>query len=93
MTRLHKFYFFLWKIKAYFKGVAVGKFAYVYSEGKEKYIKGVITSLNGVSVSNTKYGFDIGLQLFEPTQGYDSRYYSWGSFNLDSIHKRKKYYD
>ena len=91
MTRLHRFYFFWWKIWMYLNGIKPGAFFLEYSESKGRNIKGVVTSLNGESVSKKDFGFDIYIDWLEPLQGYDTRYYSSGAYSYkDVINKLRK---
>lgn len=90
MTTKHKLYFYFWKIYQRIKGFKVGTIVKIYSSSKNKYIKGCITSISGDSITNSIYDFYFGVNLFEPIQGDDSRYYMWGSyhpndFNYNSI--------
>lgn len=85
MTRLHRFYFFWWKIWMYLNGITPGTFFLEYSEEKGRNIKGVVTSLNGESVTTKKFGFDIYIDWLEPLKGFDSRYYSCGSYSYKDV--------
>ena len=85
MTRLHGIYFFFWKLKLYFLGIKKGTFVKTFSEDKSKFIKGVVTSLNGDSITSTKYSFDISVNWLEPLQGNDSRYYNVGHYTEKQV--------
>lgn len=80
MTRKHSLYFYFWKIYQRLRGFRVGTIVKIYSQSKKKYIKGCITSISGDSITNNKYEFYFGVNLFEPIQDNDSRYYNWGSY-------------
>jgi hypothetical protein len=64
----------------YFLGYRKGAFVKIYAHDKGKYVKGVVTQLIGVSVTRSKYAFDIDVQLFEPVQGNDARFFSRGTY-------------
>lgn len=76
MTRLHKLFFFFWKIKMRILGYGKGALVKVYSEDKNKWIKGAVTGLVGCSVTRKKYDFSLQVQFFEPSQGNDARFFS-----------------
>ena len=80
MTLKHSIYFFIWKAYAYLIGIRKGIFVKCYSDEKNKTIQGVITQINGNSVSDNKWSEDIQIQWFEPMQGNDSRFYSSGGY-------------
>lgn len=91
MTKKHRIYFFFWKLWMRFNGIKVGTFFEEYSHQKNKYIKGVVTSLSGCSITTKKFGFDINISWLEPCRGFDSRYFTSGSYSYkDTIKKLKK---
>lgn len=85
MTNKHRIYFFFWKIWVRLQGFKVGTIVKVYSEEKSKFIKGCVTSIGGDSIDDLKHCFYIGVNFFEPTQDFDSRLYSWGSYNPNNF--------
>ena len=91
MIRLHRIYFFFWKLIMRSKGIKIGTFFVEYSEQKHKDIKGVVTSLSGDSITKNKFGFDININWLEPLEGYDSRCYTFGSYRYkDTVKKLRK---
>ena len=88
MTKKHRIYFFFYKIWCYVNFIFPGRFVYTYSQEKEKFIKGVVTSFEGESVTRDNFGFDIGINWLEPIQGFDTRYYTWGGYSLKSFFQK-----
>jgi len=88
MTKKHRFYFIVWKIKVFFLGIRRGTFVSTYSVEKNKYIAGVIDNLAGESITDKEYGFDIYISWLEPLQGYDSRLYNCGSYSLKDFEEK-----
>lgn len=76
MTKLHKIFFFFWKLKVWILGLRKGALVKVYSEDKNKWIKGAITGIVGCSVTRSKYDFSFQISFFEPIQGNDARFFS-----------------
>lgn len=87
MTRKHRFYFFLWKLRMAILGIEEGVTVWVYSTNKGKHIRGTITNLTGESITSKDYGFDIQIEFDEPIQGNDQRYFTSGSYNHNKITK------
>ena len=67
------------------RGIRPGTFLYVYSEDKGKWIKSVVTGLYGDSISHESAGFSVMIHHLEPVQGFDSRFYSSGSYSYKDI--------
>lgn len=88
MTKKHYLFFLIWKIKMYLKGYKKGTFVKVWSEEKNKFIKGVVLSLSGDSVTKKNFGFDVNVKFLEPVVGHDSRFYSYGSYSSKEIGKK-----
>jgi len=84
----HQIYFVFFKIWCHLNLIYKGRFVYYYSEEKEKWIKGVVTSFEGVSVTRKIFGFEIGVNWLEPLQGYNSKAYTWGAYDLKSYKKK-----
>ena len=80
MTLKHTILFWFWKHYQELRGLRVGTIVKIHSQEKDKYIKGCISLISGDSISDIKYDFYFGINLFEPIQGNDSRYYNWGSY-------------
>jgi hypothetical protein len=80
MTKKHYILFLIWKFYQRLKGFKVGTIVKVYSEEKQKYIKGCITTIQGDSITDDKYDFYFGINFFEPHKGNVSDYYMWGSY-------------
>lgn len=80
MTKLHKFYFFFWKLFMRTKGIKKGAFVTIRSTKKKRQIKGVISQLVGESVTKKEFGFDIYIDWLEPLRGNDSRFFSCGAY-------------
>lgn len=87
MTKKHRLFFLIWKIKMYLKGYKKGTFVKVWSEEKDKFVKGVIECLSGDSITTKKVEFDLNVKFLEPVVGNDSRFYSYGSYSSKEIGK------
>lgn len=81
MTKKHKLYFLVWKLIQRLKGFKVGTIVKIWSEEKRRFIKGCVTTVQGDSINYKDYDFYLGINLFEPIEGNDSRYYTWGSYS------------
>jgi len=91
MTKLHRFFFFFWKIAMRVDGIKKGTFFSIYSEEKKRNIQGVVTSLSGESIDKNQFCCDINIIWLEPLQGNDTRYYSGGSYSYkDAVNKLRK---
>lgn len=71
----------MWKLIQRLKGFKVGTIVKIWSEDKQKYIKCCVTSIEGDSITRKYFEFYLGINLFEPLQGNDSRFYGWGSYS------------
>lgn len=91
MTKKHRFYFFLWKIKMYLKGFKKYTCVETYSEDKKKVIKGFVFGFTGDSVTNKVYGFDVNIKWIEPLQGNDARFFNSGWYSEKQIKDQKIY--
>lgn len=91
MTKKHQFYFFLLRVWAQFNLIYKGRFVYTYSEEKEKFIRGVVTSFCGESIDRNEFDFEVGIDWLEPLIGYDSRVHTWGSYSLGSFGGRVRF--
>lgn len=91
MTRLHKIYFFFWRIKMCLKGVHRGTILNTYSQDKDKLIEGVVLYVSGDSISEQVVEFSITIHWLEPIQGFDSRVYSSGVYCEKNIKGRRVY--
>ena len=80
MTSKHYVIFLLWRLYQRIRGFKIGTIVKIWSQEKNKYIKGCISTISGDSITDKEYDFYFGANLFEPLQGNDSRYYSWGSY-------------
>ena len=81
MTAKHYIYFLFWKLLQRIRGFRIGTQVKIWSQEKDKHVKGCITSISGDSIDNSIFNFYFGVNLYEPLQGNDSRYYSWGSYH------------
>ena len=81
MKKRHIILFGLWKVKMTLLGIQKGRAVMLWSDDKQKYTKGYITSFNGVSVTNQKLGCDIGIDCLEPIEGDDIDYYTCGFYS------------
>lgn len=88
MTKKHRFYFLLWKIKMYFKGFEINTPVKVYSEDKKRFIKGYIQQFTGDSITKKKFGFEIHVLFLEPLSGNDTRWFSSGFYSEKSIKEK-----
>ena len=75
MTRKHKIIFILKKIVLYVTGVRTGRKVKSYSTGKDKWIQGIITGIEGTSIHSKKLGINIDIEWLEPFEGNDEKYY------------------
>ena len=85
MTLKHYIIFLFWTAKMWLKGFKKETPIQVWSFEKNKFIKGYIQSLSGDSIDDKKYSFDLNVKFLEPTQGFDSRYYTFGSYSETDI--------
>lgn len=68
MTKLHKIYFLIWKAVMGIKGIKKGAVFFHYSTQKGIFIKGVLTSFSGESVTNRDFDFSVYIEWDEPLQ-------------------------
>lgn len=89
MTRKHHLYFIIWKIKMFFKGYRKGTAVFVWSEDKEKFIRGYVRSLLGDSVNHSYFDFTVWIDFIEPIQGNNSNFYNCGFYNEKQLVEQK----
>jgi hypothetical protein len=88
MIKRHKFYFFFYNLYLNLIGIKPGTLVKKFSEEKKKYIQGKIISVEGVSITKNKFGFDFRINWDEPIYGNDNRFFTVGWYQLKDLNKK-----
>lgn len=91
MTKKHRIYFLLWRIKMFLKGYDIYSCVETYSPDKKKVIKGFVFGFAGDSVTRKKFAFDVNIKWIEPLQGNDARFFNSGWYSEKQLKDQKIY--
>lgn len=89
MIPKHRFYFLLWKIWLFLRGIREGRLVKTKSFDSNKDVTGVIMSISGQSVNQQIWGLDINIHWLKPLNGHDSRYYTTGAYGIEDFDTKK----